>query len=262
MSGGFSDSGWRRFPMDADLGAWLDKIRPAALATRWDPVLSETWLTCQGTWFVGVNALANDGAGRVADSGPLRGAAAQFVRNLPGFQTAPFDQAQVSITYPGFPRRRAGESDASWTFRRVREAAHVDGLHPHGPKRRRKLGEFQGFLLGVPLTEADDKAAPLVIWEGSHRILRAMFQKALAPHRPERWHEVDLTEAYHAARATCFETCRRVVLHAKPGEAYVLHRMALHGVSAWQEGAVAAPDGRAILYFRPEIDRTTWLAAD
>ena len=39
----------------------------------------------------------------------------------------------------------------------------------------------------------------------------------------------------------------------------MLHRMALHGVAAWQPAAIAAPEGRAILYFRPEIDQQTWL---
>ena len=50
-----------------------------------------------------------------------------------------------------------------------------------------------------------------------------------------------------------FESCERVVVHAEPGEAYIVHRLALHGVAPWVDGAEAGPDGRMIVYFRPEI---------
>ena len=135
----------------------------------------------------------------------------------------------------------------------------MDGLHPVGPEKQRRLEEYQGFLLGLAVTEADAGAAPLVVWEGSHHIMRAAFQAALLEHAVEVWHEVDLTQVYQAARRQVFETCTRVVVHARPGEAYLLHRLALHGVSAWQDGATAPEDGRVILYFRPEIDRADWL---
>jgi len=47
-----------------------------------------------------------------------------------------------------------------------------------------------------------------------------------------------------------------------PGEAYLVHRFALHGVAPWDEDAKAGPDGRMIAYFRPELpDRGLWLNA-
>ena len=119
--------------------------------------------------------------------------------------------------------------------------------------------EFHGFILGVPLTEADPGAAPLVVWEGSHRVIARAFRAVLDPVAPEHWPETDLTEAYHAARREVFETCPRVAVHAAPGEAYLVHRLALHGVAPWEEGAEAAPEGRMIAYLRPEVPRQTWL---
>jgi hypothetical protein len=254
----FDPLGWALFPRDAALEAWLDHVRAPALATRHDPAFAD-WLRCDGTWFVGVNALGNDGSGAVAGSGPLAGAAARFIRTDLGFAGA-FDRAQVSIVYPGYPRPNAGESAASFAFRRDRDAAHVDGLHPVGPNRRRMATEFQGFLLGVPLTDTGLGASPLVVWDGSHRIMAEMFRAALSGLAPETWQDIDLTDAYAEARRRVFQTCRRRILHARPGEAYVLHRFALHGVTPWQDGAAAPAEGRAILYFRPDVAREDWLS--
>jgi hypothetical protein len=40
----------------------------------------------------------------------------------------------------------------------------------------------------------------------------------------------------------------------------LVHRHAIHGVAPWAEGAKAAPEGRAIVYFRPEVARKKdWL---
>jgi hypothetical protein len=41
---------------------------------------------------------------------------------------------------------------------------------------------------------------------------------------------------------------------AEPGECYVLHRLALHGIAPWGEGAVAPTAGRMVAYFRPQND--------
>ena len=68
---------------------------------------------------------------------------------------------------------------------------------------------------------------------------------------PQEWGEVDVTEAYHAARRRIFAECPRVEIAAKPGEAYLVHRLALHGMARWGEGATAGADGRMIVYFRP-----------
>jgi hypothetical protein len=171
-------------------------------------------------------------------------------------------RAQLSTLRPGYPRPWPGESEAAFRFRLNRDAAHVDGLLPIGPDRRRMLREPHAFILGLPLTEADPDAAPLVVWEGSHLIVQRALAAALRPHPPRAWDGVDLTEAYHAARREAFATCRRLPLPARPGEALLLHRMILHGMAPWAEGAEADPLGRVIAYFRPELPSLTeWLGA-
>ncbi|MGB3313258.1 MAG: hypothetical protein WBB85_02505, partial [Albidovulum sp.] len=95
-------------------------------------------------------------------------------------------------------------------------------------------------------------ASPPVVWEGSHRIMARAFRSALAGARVSDWSDTDVTEIYQAARREVFQTCKRVVVHALPGEAVLIHRLALHGVSPWQDGAKVPPEGRIIAYFRPE----------
>ena len=93
----------------------------------------------------------------------------------------------------------------------------------------------------------------MVVWQGSHKIIRQAFRDALSEHDAMNWTEVDITDAYHEARRRIFDSCRRVEVSAKPGEAYLVHRLALHGVAPWAAGATATPEGRGILYFRPEL---------
>jgi hypothetical protein len=55
-----------------------------------------------------------------------------------------------------------------------------------------------------PWVLAMPQASPLVIWEGSHRIIRAAF-KSVLDHLPvEQWGSVDLTEVYHQAPQRLF----------------------------------------------------------
>ena len=37
------------------------------------------------------------------------------------------------------------------------------------------------------------------------------------------------------------------------GGAVLLHRLLIHGVAPWAEGAVAPPEGRMVAYFRPVL---------
>lgn len=244
-------AGYQVFGPDPEVARWLRSAGPAALAAAGDPGHQATWLRHGGTWFAGVNVLDNDGAGRVAGGAALRGLALAAAEAVAG--PLPLDKGQVSVTYPGYPRRDEGESDANHRYRKTRDAAHLDGLLPVGPNRRRMLKEPHAWILGLPVTECGAGAAPLVVWEGSHEIMRARLGAAFARHPETDWPELDLTEAYHAARRDVFETCQRMELHARPGEAMLLHRMVLHGVAPWQDGAEAPPEGRAIVYFRPHL---------
>ena len=246
----FRSRGWIRFDDDPALQNWVQVARTAGKNAVSDPQLAQ-WHVCQGTWFVGVDALPNDEHGRVGAE-PLRGDAVDFITDRFG-PLPPLHKAQVSVTYPGYPKPRDGESEAGFRYRLNRDAAHVDGVRAQVPDRRRQIEECHAFVLGIPLTRSDPDAAPLVVWEHSHHILRAAFADALADHDPATWAQVDVTDAYVAARRTVFETCKRVIVHAQPGQAVVLDRLLLHGVAPWADGAGADPEGRMIAYFRPVL---------
>ncbi|WP_424974418.1 hypothetical protein [Dinoroseobacter sp. S124A] len=252
--------GWQVFPPEPAVADWLTHIRPLALSLAADPALRAAWLRHGGTWFAGVNLLPNDGAGRLGGGPPLAGRALDVAQNLAG--ELPLDRAQISVTYPGYPRRDPAESEAAHGFRLRRDAAHLDGLLPVGPERRRFIAEPAAFVLGYPLTEADPGASPLVVWEGSHHVLRPALRRVMATLPPAEWRTRDVTEVYAAARREVFARCRRVPVHAPPGSAILLHRLTLHGVAPWQDGAQADPAGRAIAYFRPDLPggAEAWLA--
>lgn len=258
----FLTQGWTRFGHDAGIAQWAREARPLARASLRDPANAE-WLDCEGTWFIGVDALDNDTAGRLPAGAALCGDPVDFITRHMG-PVSDLHRAQVSIVFPGYPRPRAGENDAAFRYRSKRDAAHVDGVKMFGASRNRRIEEPHAWVLGLPLNAQDPEAAPLVVWEGSHEVMRRGFAAAFGSVAPQDWHLVDVTEAYKAARAEVFETCRRVTVHAQPGEAYLMHRLCLHGVAPWQisgqgseevSGSTdvgAQNEGRVIAYFRPE----------
>ena len=247
----FFGDGWCRFEFDNELKTWVDTALAAARATRSDPAQAK-WLRYQDTWFAGVNALPNDSSGAVAGSGALRGVAVDFIASELGLSGFAWDAAQVSICYPGYPRPMEGESEGRARYRRERDAAHVDGLLPEGPERRRHLREHHGFILGIPMVDFDRRASPFVVWRGSHEIMRDYFRERFEGLPPEAWGDEDITEVYHAARGRVFDSCERIEVHARPGEAFLAHRLVLHGTAPWRVGAEAGADGRMICYFRPD----------
>lgn len=246
----FCKTGWKKYGFDAALGEWAAHADSVALA--YEGTAPADMLRCGGTWCVGVNALSNDRAGRLAGGPVLEGRAVEETKALIG-KGFDFDQGQASVCYPDYPRQGPEEDEAAFRYRKRRDAAHVDGLHRMMPGRRRMLKEQHGFILGIPLNTPPDHAAPFVVWEGSHEIMRDAFQNAFAGIAPLDWSEVDVTAPYQAARAFCFEHCNRRVLPAKRGEAYLVHRLALHGVAPWES---AAQGRRAIAYFRPDLTET------
>ena len=257
------EKGWAKIPFQADVLEWVHYAAPVSMEAAADIRLHKDWLRCDGTWFVGVDALGNDAEGRVNGSAPLPASAIQFVSEALGRKIAPLHKGQVSVTYPGYPRKGAEETDAAQRFRMNRDAAHVDGLLPIGPDKQRKMREFHAYILGVPVTYASKDAAPLVVWENSAPRVRAAFRTELQKYPEEAWGEVDLTEVYKRLRAKIFETCRRVEVPAAPGEMILLHRHTLHGVAPWAPGAIVDDAGRAIVYFRPEFEGgfKDWLEA-
>jgi len=254
----FAERGWVKFAAEAAMLEWIAAARGPALAAMDDPA-NKDWWRCGGTWFVGVDALPNDAQGRVGNGPALSGAAVDFIHATLTLQHIASHRAQVSVCLPGYPKRGADESESQHNFRSRRDSAHVDGLHGEGTPKRRHLREYHDFILGIALDDGDEGAAPFVIWEGSHVVMQQMFRDQLRDLPPENWGEIDLTDAYSAARARVFETCRRVVIPARAGEAYVAHRFSLHGVAPWNESPLTQ---RAIVYFRPEGSaREAWLTA-
>ena len=257
----FDKLGYAKIPFDPALETWAANALPHAISAVNNPQNHPLWLRAQGTWFVGVDALQNAPNGSLKGSSPLTGEVLAAAQNAMGQDIFDWGLAQASVCYKGYPKQSADESDAGYRYRLKRDSAHLDGLKPVGETRKRKLQEFHGFILGIPLNEYPDQAAPFVIWEGSHIILRDMLINTFENIAPENWDELDITDIYQETRARIFDTCRRVELHAKPGEAYIAHRFALHGMAQWPNKLDGPKEGRVIAYFRPfwQMDRTLWL---
>lgn len=223
-------TGWRKVS-DPRLAIWAKAaLGPAEMALKDAP------RRAGGTWAVGLDLLPNDNTGAIAG--------VELPMDILGLPEMPLHPAQLSVIYPDYPRQDPDQSDAAFGFMRKRCGAHLDGLLPEGPEKRRFLREPHAYILGLPLTPT--ASAPLVVWEGSHLILQAALTNI----------EGDLTEAYQTARAAVFDTCKQVEIAADVGEAVILHRALIHGVSPWKGGK----DPRIIAYFRPVLPRAAdWL---
>ena len=245
VNASFGQDGYAVVPFDAAVAAWAAAAHDVALQ-----VLEGDGDRRHGaTWFVGVDALPNETDGSI-NGIPLTG-------NWLNAVTPParWHAAQLSVIFPGYPQQDADESDAAHRFRRNRDAAHVDGLLPEGPDKRRHLREPHGFIAGFPLN--DVKASPLVVWSGSHHIMAAAFADAFDGISPSAWPDVDLTDVYQMVRRKVFETCSRIEVRSYPGQVVLLHRQLLHGVAPWHD--IAAEQGRMMAYFRPMVPVERWL---
>lgn len=261
MTGDFFDKGWASFAPEPAVEAWAAHALGHAKCAVQAPENAHLH-QCEGTWFVGLDALPNDARGQLEGGLALAGAAvALATQHCGGWPD--LHPAQLSVIYPGYPKPRAGESEAGFRYRRDRDAAHVDGIIGLGTPKRRFVQEPHAFVLGIPLTDAAADAAPLVVWEGSHHIMRAALQAAFAGVTSGALSQVDVTDIYQKARREAFENCRRIAVPAPLGSVSLMHRLTLHGVAPWAPGARAAPEGRMIAYFRPEMAGgvAAWLSA-
>jgi hypothetical protein len=235
-----SEDGFVVLPHDPKVLSWSVAAHKAAL----DAVRTQGDMRHGSTWRVGVDELPNAADGSIGGV-PLRGAWQRLVS-----QPAVWHCAQLSVVYPGYPQQDALDTDAAHGYRLRREAAHVDGLLPEGPQKRRHLREPHSFIIGFPLNVAS--ASPLVVWPGSHVIMQQAFASVLADVPTDRWGDVDVTDVYQAARRVVFATCTRIEVPVLPGQATLVHRHLLHGVAPWGTGT-APIEGRMIAYFRPQL---------
>lgn len=243
--------GYCVFDASPDVARWAAAAHAVACDIAMDPEGRASNLRHGETWFVGVDALPNDASAAingVSLAGPW-----QAHVQLPQRWHA----AQLSIMYPGYPAQDVDESDANHRYRIKRHAAHVDGLLPVGPTRRRYLQEPHAFILGLPLNSSN--ASPLMVWPDSHKMMGDALRAAIGADDPGK---VDLTDAYQVARRRVFDAVEPVAVQAKPGQSILLHRHLLHGVAPWAENAKAPPEGRMIAYFRPQFSAAEWLARD
>ncbi len=243
--------GWLHIGPDPTILAWAQAALPIAVRALEGTAQP---LRCGGTWAVGLDLLPNDLDGAIAGA------------SLPwgtfGLKPRALHPAQLSAILPGYPQPSHEETPAAFAFRKARDAAHLDGLLPIGPDRRRMVKEPHAWILGLPLTPSGAGASPLVVWQGSHDIMRDALMTALAPFAPESWADVDITDAYIAARKRIFDICPRVEVPAQPGEATLLHRLIVHGVAPWTSRAPVTRHGRIIAYFRPLMPSVKdWLSA-
>lgn len=252
---GLARDGYAVLPADPRVLRWVDAASQAGRDLLAGVETRAGALRHGGTWFVGVDALPNgpDGAiGGVPLAGPW-----EEVLDWPG----PWHPAQLSAVFPGYPGRDPGESEAAHGYRLRRDAAHLDGLLPVGPERRRHLCEPHAVLLGLPLNPASPGASPLVVWEGSHRMMGEALTRRLDGVPADRLADEDVTEAYGAARRAVFGACPRRELPLLPGQSVVVHRHMLHGIAPWRRGAWVRGSARMAAYFRPVFgDPARWLA--
>lgn len=251
MDGVTGADGFRVFDYDARVAEWADAAYPVARGVAQQTQMRGPDNLRHGqTWFVGVDALPNDPDGSIGGVS-LAGPWSAHVPDLP------LHPAQLSIIYSGYPVQDAGESDANHRFRRDRAAAHVDGLLPVGPEKRRFAREFHAYILSIPLNSC--AASPTVVWPGSQRIMQAALRRAYGAQDPA---DIDITEVYKNARREVFETCTQVPLILDVGQSALLHPFILHGTAPWDDTPDPDGTGRMIAFFRPECagGAAQWLA--
>jgi hypothetical protein len=235
-------AGWAVLGPDPGIARWAAAALPAACAAI--AMRPGDW-RCGGTWHAGVDILPNGTDGSVGG--------VDFAWSALGLAPQPLHAGQVSVVRPGYPQPSDDEPAAAFGYRLRRDAAHVDGILPVGPMRQRMIREPHGWILGLPLNTCGAGASPLVVWEGSHHIMRAALLAACAGVPEQAWDQVDVTQPYQAARKRVFAECHRREIPVAPGQATLIHRLCLHGVAPWAMGAFAPPEGRVIAYFRPML---------
>ena len=255
----FNEMGWGVFDKEVPILNWARQARKNVCERLLLKDFEADQLRCGGTWFVGVNFLNNDkfgGLNKVA----FKGQSVQAITQRYGTMFQTWDQAQISICYKGYPQPTVGDTPNSFKYRKNRFNAHVDGILPIGFAKHRYAREYHAFILGVPLVDYNEFAAPAMVWEGSHKIMRDCLSKQLIELKAGLWKNENITNIYNEARQEVFLKCKPQIITVPVGGSYLIHRLALHGVMPWSENGKSGDGGRMIAYFRPQFKETKfWL---
>ena len=136
----------------------------------------------------------------------------------------------------------------------------MDGILPIGYSKRRYAKEYHAFILGIPLVNFNEFAAPVVVWEGSHRIIRTFLSRVLTKNTVKLWDNLDITEIYQEARKEVLSKCKKRIINVPLGGSYILHRLAVHGIMPWEKKGKSENNSRMVAYFRPVLkDPKFWL---
>ncbi len=251
----FAQRGWCKFDADQAILAWVETALPYAQTCLNEPEMQHWW-RYQNTWFVGVNCLANDIGGSLENGPAIGGAAIDFIQQeLSHRLSNHLDRAQVSVICPGYPKASSRDSDSAFRYRQQRDAAHVDGLLKEGKERYAR--EYHAYILAIGMNDSDAAASPFVVWDGSHQVIQQALSRELSGFPADNAANRPITDCYQEARKRIFETCQRVQVPLKQGEALVAHRLLLHGTATWQSNQ-SFP--RMLCFFRPQtMGLSQWL---
>ena len=255
----FDQNSWVVFDQDKAMVDWANEARKSVKKNLSSKVIDKKQLRCGDTWFVGVNFLENNWSGTIGNVAFNGGAVKAILQRYKELFDE-WDKAQVSICFQGYPKKNESETEASFNYRKTHFGAHVDGILPVGKPKRRYAKEHHSFIFGVPLVHYNDSAAPIVVWEGSHHIIRNFLVKKLSSTPSNLWEHEDITKIYNEARREVFLKCKQKQIVVPVGGSYLLHRLALHGVLPWGEKGDSDKEGRMIAYFRPLLNQSRfWL---
>ena len=262
----FQQKGWRFLDDDGEFRPWINAAKRNIVSKFKNKQYDMGQLRSGSTWFVGINFLDNGPKGDIKGV-PFSSKIQSDIRRQFGSLIECWDQGQVSICWPGYPRRDLTETLNSFKYRVKKYASHVDGLIPTGNKRRRFAREFHAFILGIPIINSTSHSAPIIVWEGSHLIFRDLFKTLYSGLSEFEVNNLDITEIYQECRRKVFSTCSASIVCCDKNRPYILDRHRLHGVLPWVDATrnlsvtsdtprseIDPLAGRAVIYFRPQYE--------
>ena len=256
----YSTRGWVALPFSDDLFSWVNGVKASVNQKLQLMCEEEKDVRCGGTWFPGVNFLDNDPHGNI-DGSIFPSDLTDLKKKLEPAFSGFYDRAQISICYPGYPKKMDDETVSAFNYRKNRFAAHLDGLLPIGQHRRRFLMEHHAFIYGIPINLTGEGSSPCVVWEGSHKVVQNEFKSFLTFRKIHSLQDQDVTEFYSSIRKKIFASCRMKKIWLPVGQSYLIHRLTLHGILPWVRDAKNTNVNRTVAYFRPHLigGHETWL---